>query len=153
MYFVLHVPLDVFSPHIPLRCYQCSGLPQAEAGRQVLLMAGTPALCPPASLRAARLGRDSDPITRPGQVPSLLNSQQITWWHNDTHSLSSHRAQHPVSAPPPSVSCLISHGQYQPVFATLNTALGKTLDWLQLYILLFLSCSKSVYDLAWLWLF
>ena len=79
-----------------------------------------PKLC---SLSAARLSRDSDldPITKPGQVPSLFNSQQITWWNNDVHSLSSHWAQHPVSAPQLRP---VSHLTW-PVFATLHTLLWK----------------------------
>ena len=120
---LFHILLDAYKVLlIPLRCYQW------PRSRRVFLPVEAcrcfpwlgPKLC---SLSAARLSRDSDldPITRPGQVPSLFNSQQITWWNNDAHSLSSHWAQHPVSAPQLRP---VSHLTW-PVFATLHTLLWK----------------------------
>ena len=107
---LFHILLDVFEI---LPSYSSTLLSVASItarfpssrGLQMLLITGTKALSQPASVHLARPAwavtptSDLDPITRPGQVPSLFNSQQITWWHNDTHSLSSLWAQQWISAP------------------------------------------------------
>ena len=122
---LLHVLLDVFSLLITLRCYQWPRsrhvFLQAEAGRcSSWLLSPMPAsLC---ALRAARLGCDSDlgPITRTARFrhfSSHSRSRDVTM----TLTVCQLLCVTELSTRSPlltSAQCLISPGQYQPVFAT-----------------------------------